>query len=150
MNLPFYHFFRLSSLFKIAHSLLALFSDYADRDNYSFDSILLLFCGFVDHLSLTIFTIKFIVKVISKSISEWFLSLTQSWLMIMGMDDLWRRRLRYLCVCKKSLSDSTSEYGQLSKEITGSCSPSSGSYPSSTSILLSETLAIKLADIKQL
>lgn len=78
LNLLFYHFFRLSSLFKIAHFLLVIFSDYTELDNCSFDSILLIFVDFVDHLSLTIFTIKFIVEVISKSISGWFFRLTRS------------------------------------------------------------------------
>lgn len=36
----FYHFFKLSSLFKIVHFHLAIFSGYADLDNCSFDSIL--------------------------------------------------------------------------------------------------------------
>ena len=78
LNLLFYHFFRLSSLFKIAHSLLVIFSDYTELDNCNFGSILLIFVDFVDHLSLTIFTIKFIIEVISKSISEWFFRFTQS------------------------------------------------------------------------
>ena len=78
LNLLFYHFFRLSSLFKIVHSLLAIFNDYTGVDSYSFDSILLLFADYVDHLSLAIFSMKFIVEVFSKTISEWFFRFTRS------------------------------------------------------------------------
>lgn len=78
LNLLFYHFFRLSSLFKIVHFLLSIFNDYIELDSCNFDSILLRFVDSVDHLSLTIFTMKFIIEVISKSISEWFLGFTRS------------------------------------------------------------------------
>jgi hypothetical protein len=78
LNLPFCHFFRLSSLFKIFHFHLVISHDYTDFDNCSFESMLLLFVDFGDHLCLAIFTIRFIVYVVNKSISNWFLSFPRS------------------------------------------------------------------------